>query len=268
MMPEMDGVETVKKLRELDKKIPPIVALTANAVSGMIDFFLSNGFDDFLSKPIDTNKLGAILDKYVPEDMRQELSLDNQAKDKNNESENITEFESLFRIGVDVQKGFKLTGGSAERYKMVLSKFEKDAQLPDYSDLTSYRIVVHGLKSISATIGADNVSAKAARLERAAIDGDKDYIMKNHFDFAENLQELLRAIKGVFPKDEESNNNENAKIIDAELLSSLKVALDEYDAEKINDLLNKLNGTKLYEEINDYITMGDYDNALEIANKY
>ncbi|MDR1759178.1 MAG: response regulator [Fibrobacter sp.] len=76
MMPGMDGVETTKRIRELDLRNPyyrdlPIVALTANAVNGMKEFFMENGFNDFLSKPISVNALNVILEKWIPKgDMR------------------------------------------------------------------------------------------------------------------------------------------------------------------------------------------------------
>ncbi|MCL2101526.1 MAG: ATP-binding protein, partial [Fibromonadales bacterium] len=71
MMPEMDGVETAKRIRELNEpryKNLPIVALTANAVAGTEEMFLANGFNDFLSKPIDVLKLDAILKKWIPKE--------------------------------------------------------------------------------------------------------------------------------------------------------------------------------------------------------
>jgi CheY-like chemotaxis protein len=65
MMPKMDGLKTAKKMREAgyDK---PIVALTANAVAGQAELFLSNGFDGFISKPIDVNQLDEMLKRYIP----------------------------------------------------------------------------------------------------------------------------------------------------------------------------------------------------------
>ncbi|GBU23492.1 sensor kinase [Fibrobacteria bacterium R8-3-H12] len=67
MMPEMDGIEATKIIRETHANLP-IVALTANAVSGTREMFLSNGFNDFLSKPIDIVKLNSILEKWIPKE--------------------------------------------------------------------------------------------------------------------------------------------------------------------------------------------------------
>ena len=76
MMPEMGGVEATKIIREMAKENPhcaslPIIALTANAVSGVKEMFLSNGFNDFLSKPIDIIKLNSILETWLPEGKRE-----------------------------------------------------------------------------------------------------------------------------------------------------------------------------------------------------
>ena len=68
MMPEMDGMEAVKKIRALNSdyaKNVPIIALTANAMAGSEKLFLESGFNDFLIKPIDIMKLDAVLNKWV-----------------------------------------------------------------------------------------------------------------------------------------------------------------------------------------------------------
>ncbi len=65
MMPEMDGIETLHVLKKLDGyELPPIIALTANAVSGMKEMYLSEGFDDYLSKPINVQELDRVVNKF------------------------------------------------------------------------------------------------------------------------------------------------------------------------------------------------------------
>jgi len=70
MMPEMDGVEATKLIRETHTNLP-IIALTANAVSGVKEMFLENGFNDFISKPIDTVELNAVLEKWLPKEKQE-----------------------------------------------------------------------------------------------------------------------------------------------------------------------------------------------------
>ena len=79
MMPEMDGIETLKQAKELKgskNKKTPFVALTANAVSGVREMFLANGFDDYLSKPVDGKTLEQMVQKYLPENKIQPVTKD------------------------------------------------------------------------------------------------------------------------------------------------------------------------------------------------
>lgn len=65
MMPNMSGVETLHKLKEIDGFAIPVVALTANAVTGMKEKYLNDGFDDYLAKPINRDELNNIVAKYL-----------------------------------------------------------------------------------------------------------------------------------------------------------------------------------------------------------
>ena len=65
MMPGMDGIEVLHILKKLDGyTIPPVVALTANAITGMREMYINEGFDEYLSKPISTSELNKLINKY------------------------------------------------------------------------------------------------------------------------------------------------------------------------------------------------------------
>ena len=64
-MPKMSGVETLKKLKEISDFHTPTIALTANAISGMKEKYLKEGFDDYLSKPIDRKELNRVIRKFL-----------------------------------------------------------------------------------------------------------------------------------------------------------------------------------------------------------
>jgi CheY-like chemotaxis protein len=68
-MPDMDGIQAVRQLRDEGYK-GKIVALTANAIVGQAEIFLQNGFDDFISKPIDIHRLDGVLNKYIRDKKR------------------------------------------------------------------------------------------------------------------------------------------------------------------------------------------------------
>jgi len=205
MMPEMDGIEATAAIRKLENRneVPgkngkqiPIVALTANAVVGMPEMFIENGFNDFLSKPIDVSKLDEILDRWITE---KERIINNK--------EQITENKDqiLAIPGVDVQKGVALLRGSLKAYKNILILFCKDVAerlsqlqiMPEADTLPAFIIQVHSLKSVSASIGAQEVSFHAAGLEAAGKAADMAFIREHLPDFTVQLAELEKNIRAV-----------------------------------------------------------------------
>jgi signal transduction histidine kinase/DNA-binding response OmpR family regulator len=189
MMPEMDGVETVKIIRNLGSKDSyykklPIIALTANAVSGAKEMFLENGFNDFLSKPIDTVKLNAILEKWIPKQKQKRANL---------------------------QGSIEATGGELEFYTQTLVLFRKDSikkieeieEALKTGDYNSYTIYVHALKSIAANIGAADLSEAAKELEMASKQGNVAFIEANNAAFIINLKTVLSDIDKILAKTSE-----------------------------------------------------------------
>jgi signal transduction histidine kinase/DNA-binding NarL/FixJ family response regulator len=128
MMPEMDGMEATKAIRAMSGKrlrTMPIIALTANAVSGMREMFLENGFNDFLSKPIESSKLDAVLKKWIPEDKRRDAPEKGEKSSASAESQKTALPEIA---GVDVVGGLARIGGSQRRYLDLLESFNRDAE--------------------------------------------------------------------------------------------------------------------------------------------
>ena len=201
MMPGMDGIEAAMRIRNLGgrryEKLP-IVALTANAVSGMKEMFIQNGFNDYLSKPIDISKLNAVLEKWIPNEKQVRLTGEDAAAVAADESAAI----DLAIDGVDVKKGLASVRGRAANYLRVLSVFcsdgrEKAAEMAralETGNLQLYTTCVHALKSASANIGADALSEAAKNLETAGRDGNRAYIDQYHPMLAVYLESLLNNI--------------------------------------------------------------------------
>jgi signal transduction histidine kinase/CheY-like chemotaxis protein len=229
MMPGMDGIEAAALIREWEKsgagtgtsrRGVPIVALTANAISGMKEMFLSKGFNDYLSKPIEIAKLAEILALWIPKEKREGQAGNKEQEQGNEEKE--PEDEGLVIPGVDVKKGIAMTGGTPGGYRQVLAMFQKDAEdrLPLLRDfpvdislednstlsgekrerqnsektLTLFVTQVHALKSAAAAIGAAEVSAQAAALEAAGKAGETAVIREKLPAFAEHLTALVEGI--------------------------------------------------------------------------
>jgi len=205
-MPEMDGIEATAAIRAWEKNPDrqqiPVIALTANAVVGMREMFLENGFNDYLSKPIDISKLDEILNRWIPVEKK---ANNNEQITINKENERQNKFLLSAIPHVDTAKGIAMIGGKPDTYKKILSMFCKDIDerlpqlqiMPEANTLPSFIIQVHSLKSVSASIGAQEVSSHAAGLEAAGKAADMAFIREHLPDFTVQLMELEENIRAV-----------------------------------------------------------------------
>ena len=245
MMPDMDGVEAVSAIRAMKGiryRDLPIIALTANAVSGMKEMFLQNGFSDFLSKPIEIPKLNDILGKWIPlEKHREEL-----------DTETASAVPVLPKIeGVDVNAGVASVGGSVERYRELVGLFHLDVEsrlpqfgnIPDREGLPSFIIHAHALKNALSDVGAKELSIAAARLEGAGCNGNMTVIREILDDFREGLRALVENIRVALLESSAGQSTEvvldDDDLIKEELIR-LKKALETEDIDAVDEALAKL----------------------------
>jgi signal transduction histidine kinase/DNA-binding NarL/FixJ family response regulator/HPt (histidine-containing phosphotransfer) domain-containing protein len=292
MMPGMDGVEATELIRKWESsqglQQVPIIALTANAVSGMKEMFLSKGFNDFLAKPIDVSKLDEALTRWIPRAMQKKSDIATPLRPAIKKAD-------LHIPGVDVQRGIASTGGTINGYRQVLSTFRKDAKerlafLRDFCAKTSFEYTgenlsafttqVHALKSASASLGAAEVSAEAARLEAAGKAEDMTVIKETLPGFMERLAALTEGIGAVLTGEIENGKGiiENGKsdILNVQLsiFNSLASALEARDFENIDRLLAELEQSGLDAKtaekaaaISDAVLMAEYDKAITLINR-
>ena len=215
MMPDMDGVETLKRLRILETRISKkftVVALTANAISGAREMFMSEGFDGFVAKPIDKIELERVIKKVLASDKIVYDSVDSE--DDTLEAENVTDtkevdkdepkdwIEVLNEAGINTETGVMYCGGSKDFYVSILKKYieeseEKIASSNRYlknEDFDNYRIVVHAIKSTSKMIGVDDMFDEALKLETAVKESDYEYIKNNHDTMIEHYKLKVKLI--------------------------------------------------------------------------
>jgi len=218
-MPEMDGIEATEHIRALGVENPyfkyvPIIALTANAVSGAKEMFLENGFDDFLSKPIDTIRLDFILEKWISKEKR------TCATRENNEAVAAKKLDTPKGIEIErvnVEKGILLCGGKLEDYLETLAVFLQDGfekideikMSLEAGNLPLYVTHVHALKSAAAIIGADELSGMAKDLERAGNQKDGEFIQTRNADLLSALESLTNNISKVLKKPMDLELDEN-----------------------------------------------------------
>ena len=200
MMPMMDGIEAAEIIRRdcgENGTAPAIIALTANAMEGMREKFLSKGFQDFIAKPLDRRALGQLLARWVPEERR-------RSKDGGGEEAAVGTVDlSAFQIeGIDTAAAARYYTGDEAGFADLLELYYMDGQrkaallrqLSD-TDISSYCVEVHGLKSASANIGAMEVSEMARAQENAANQGDRAFIAQQFPALLEAYEALLTNIE-------------------------------------------------------------------------
>ena len=185
-MPVMDGVEATKKLREMGYS-QPIVALTANAVAGQANIFLGNGFDDYISKPIDIRHLNNILNKYIrnkwlPDSVKAVKQQVLANKDQiGEEPETNPELDPML-VKAFVRDALKSLS--------VLEEYVVNG-CPDGDDLRTFVIHAHGLKSALVNVGKMDLSAVALRLEHWGKNGDLNAIISETPEFLASLRAFV-----------------------------------------------------------------------------
>ena len=255
MMPKMDGIEAVGIIRNMGYN-RTIIALTANAVSGQAEKFRENGFDDFISKPIDIRQLNSILNKFIRDKQLPEV-IEAARKKRNDMDEEVHKMVQKNEIaGLDIAKGLKRFNSDEVSYMKVLHSYADSVRsmLDEIEDvkednLVDYRIIVHGIKGTSYTIFADQIGKTAEGLEKAAKAGDFSYIEMHNQLFIESTRKFIAELD-VFLS---TMNSENVKPKkdkpDDEVLSKLLAACRSYDMDGVDAAIAEI-GKYQYESDN------------------
>lgn len=206
MMPEMDGMETFNKMKQLEDnkcKNVPVIILTANAVKGAREYYLEQGFDGFLSKPVTGEELESVIMKYLPEKLLiRQGSVKEQIKSGDLEKEeSCVTSKPLETAGLPVIEGLDLE--YARRFfpdeklllqtlQQICSVMKENAERLEgflqKEDLKNYQILVHSIKGSTAMIGAMKLSEQAKTLEMAAANQDVEQVRALHPAFIEEME--------------------------------------------------------------------------------
>lgn len=208
MMPGYDGVETLRRIREINYGMyqdPPVIALTANTISGAREMFRNEGFTEFIPKPIERAVLERVLRRVLPKSSIQ-YGAEPVAEDRTPQEEEVpfNPFDVLSEVGINAQIGLDYCCGDESFYIEMLRMFHgqsKDkraeiASLYEAENWPDYAVKVHALKSTSLTIGAEELSEQAKALEQAGKKEDIPYIQKNHQKLLEMYDNVCRSIAG------------------------------------------------------------------------
>ena len=235
-MPGMDGLETLERIRAdagIRSEGMPIIALTANAIAGAREMYLSRGFSDYLTKPIDGLSLSAMLRKWLPQDKLREpqqpplpappaeadfgeevlefmpdgsgafSEVPGEAPAPQRTQEPDAALRRLEAAGLNVSEGMRYAMDDRAFYLEVVGDYaeafpEKAEALRfarEKGDWRTYEIAVHALKSTSKTVGADALAQRAAELERAAARADAGFIGEKHEAFLAACEALTALLR-------------------------------------------------------------------------
>jgi signal transduction histidine kinase/DNA-binding response OmpR family regulator len=186
MMPRMDGIEAAKIIRE-SGYTKPIVALTANAIAGQAAIFMENGFDDFISKPIDTRQLNMVLNRLIRDKYPAEVV---EAARKQKDRLLYTNSDPQDSISPDLAEIFVRDAQKAiaTMEPLYAANFAGD------DDLSAFVINIHAMKSALANIGETSLSDKAAKLEQAGREKNVNLILTKFPSFLEKLRTLTEKL--------------------------------------------------------------------------
>jgi len=282
MMPEMDGIETTKRIRKMGINTP-IIALTANAVTSAKEMLLVSGMDDFIAKPIVKEQLYEILAKWIPDSKYIDPQIEEVVSIRNRVLEDQGFWEKIDRIeDISCNIGLERVSGQVDIYKDTLKLFIKEtqkyiavlAELLTANDLHNFTIQAHSIKSSLANVGAMNLSAKAYELESAALRKDIDFCTLHLQSFSKELDDLSAKLTEAFSELRKENG---PTVVSPELeliLTGMVNSLKEKKFIEINNDLKKLEMQELdgslkdkIGEIMDAIIIMDYESALDEIQK-
>ncbi|MDR1276892.1 MAG: response regulator [Candidatus Accumulibacter sp.] len=253
MMPEMNGVEAARIIREeIDgeyAKTVPIIALTANVIDGD-EIFPKPEFQDVIQKPIDIYRMDSVINRWVRNRAIEEThprkdsppsALAGEARaPRRGEVFGIEGVE-----GIDGEKGLERFGGDGETYQNVLRSYLKHTardldKIRDPEALSDYSIVVHGIKGSSYAIEAGEVARMAQSLESAAKAGDSGFVRLNNPHFIELVENLLAELSSALSIATNGVRKEGRDAPDEALLEKMREASRDFRIDALERLMNEL----------------------------
>ncbi len=291
MMPEMDGVEATKIIRGMDgeyyKKLP-VIALTANAVNGVREMFINEGFNDFVAKPIEISALDKVLKTHLPKEyicppVSEAINGDRRNSGKKHTGNGKTSL-------ISEEKGLSYTGGNDEAYYEIVDvyvrkgteKLEQIKSLYESENWKNYIIEVHALKSTSLGIGCTKLSELAKKLELAGKAEDYSTITAHNDEmlslYAKVIEEGRQILRENGYEDEEEVISEEKEISRDDIkvyFERIHSACDNFDSDEVSAVASELiggifNGVNLTEgvkRIKELAEDFEYENAVIELNK-
>jgi PAS domain S-box-containing protein len=262
MMPVMDGIETAKALRAKGYT-KPIIALTANAVAGQADMFMANGFDGFISKPIDIRELNASLNKFVRDKQPPEV-----VEAARSAYGNSVVSDMYPQLDPELARIFT---NDAEKATAVLQGYETRGTY-ESENLQMYITNVHALKSALANIGETKLSDQAKELERAGREKETAFISDETPKFLKGLRALVDRLKLEMVEHGVGEVSEDDLAYMRKTLTAVKEACAEYNIDAAMTTLAELKQKQwpgeygeLLNTISEHLLHSEFDEAEAVC---
>ena len=299
MMPEMDGIEATRIIREEINtdyaRNVPIIAFTANAITGNEEMFLSKGFQDFVSKPIDLLRLDAVIMQWVHDEEFERTQSDRHINVNGKMVYDLRSGNDRRSGKIDRRTGYdrrrisrsikkfninsatERLGGDWETCLQVIQSFSSNTEPVletirevNAANLPNYAITVHGIKSTCRGICAENEGKMAEALEMASKAGNLDFVKANNQAFIEAVSALIAEINNAFAENTRSRDKPKKDKPYTEVLQKLAAACGDYKATEIIALMEEIdvfdytNDNGLVSWLRDNIKQMNF---LEVADK-
>ncbi len=280
-MPEMDGIQTFHAMEEMEdnlNKDVPVIALTANAISGSREMYVREGFDNYMSKPVDPTKLEEMILSYLPKDLIQRPGDADYVIDKDGNEEEKKVLQELIQInGIDYRAAIDRCG-SAVAAKNVLRDFwlaidERSGQIQRYEqdrNIKDYTIYVHGLKSSARAVGAIELSEKAEHLENCGNTGNTKEIDALTPELLDLYRSYTTILQPLFAEDDADK-----PVIDPQELEGAFASIKEFVSasyfDSADDIMAMLDGYAIpdeykskYHQVKKHLAAVDRDGLLTV----
>jgi signal transduction histidine kinase/CheY-like chemotaxis protein/HPt (histidine-containing phosphotransfer) domain-containing protein len=269
MMPKMDGIEAVRIIRELGYT-HTVIALTANAVAGQSKLFLENGFDEFISKPIDIRQLNAVLNKFIRNKQTPEI-ISEARRQKQSLEEFVFKSESLKSDPI-LKEVFLL---DVKNTLPVIENTLKNIDNASEEDFRQFTVAAHSMKSALANVGENIASKLALALEKAGREKNEKAIKMQTPVLIDDILSIKAKIESEAKKNS-SKSQDNAEGTPGFLKEQLRIICDacvNYDERPVKTALfdlKKLSWSKeimdLIEKIDEQMLYGDFEEVRKLAN--
>ena len=284
-MPEMDGIQTFHAMQEIEdnlNKETPVIALTANAISGSREMYFREGFTNYMSKPVDPSKLEEMILQYLPPELVSRPGDPGFKAGGTTDDEEKDALQDLLKLtGIDINAAIKRCGSAAlardvmrDFWLAIPDRADKIEHYEAVKDIKNYTIFVHGLKSSARAVGALDLAEKAEYLEACGNGGDIDEIEELTPRLLEMYRSYLTKLDPILGPERDDAADDRPEISQEELdnaFASIKefVSASYYDS--ADDIIGMLEGYKIpeasqekYREVKRLLSAVDRDGLLNI----